>query len=226
MYKRNSCHRPEYNKIIENFQTQKIESFSKNELIFELKNPRSWLYEISKQECIGLFRKTGGFTSAGYTDDDVYRIGLDTTIMQIRKKYFFDLEIDSNILILKKIQSRIVNNIRNYFTPSRKINFLQFQNSFYPSLEHYETSDDIILEIDLKKTDRKTLEYALKQVWKDAIGDIDFDLQDFKELCAKFDFSPQDILEYDPYVLSQMTMEAPNNSNYQLVLVFDLEEAS
>ena len=87
-----------------------------------------------------------------------------------------------------------------------------------------DTFEKIVLEIDLKKIDRETIKNGLKKVWEDATGDMDFDLQDFEELCTKYGFRPLDVLIYNPYILPQMSKKACNNANYQLVLVFDAEE--
>lgn len=216
----------EYIKIIEDFQIQKIKSLSKDKLIAELIDSKSWIFEIIKEDCMNLFKRTGGFYSLGLQDDDLYKLSVDITIMQIEKRYFFDIKLDNNILILHKIKSRITNNMRNYFSPTRKINFLQFQNLYLPNEEYHETFDQIIFEFDLQKINKKTIKNGLRKVWNDAIADMDFDLQDFKELCAKFGFTPLDILLYDPYIVPQMSMEAANNRDYQLVLVFDSGKVS
>ena len=211
----------DYNNILEDFQIEKIRSMGKEELIVCLKNPESWIYDFYlRNSCINLFQRTGGFTGIGLCDDDLYRIGVETTIIQLNKRYFFDLNND-NFLILNKIRSRIVNNIGNYFSPFRKINYTQFNDYLYVREDLYDTFEKIVLEIDLKKIDRETIKIGLKKVWEDAVGDIDFDLQDFEELCKKFGFRPLDVLIYNPYILPQMSKKACNNANYQLVLVFD-----
>ena len=51
-------------------------------------------------------------------------------------------------LILNKIRSRIVNNIRNYFSPVRRINYTQFNNY----LIQIEDSDNTFEKIDFYKT--------------------------------------------------------------------------
>ncbi|MCT7582310.1 hypothetical protein [Aliarcobacter butzleri] len=77
------------------------------------------------------------------------------------------------------------------------------------------------LEIErINKLDIKIIKEALKKVWEDSIGDMDFDILDFQDLCFKFGFSPMDILIYDPWIVPKMSKQATNNSNYQLVLVF------
>ncbi len=211
----------DYNKFVEDFQLQKIRSMKKEELLDHLKNSESWIYDFYlRNSCINLFRKTGGFTGIGLCDDDLYRIGVENTIIQLNKRYFFDLNND-NFLILNKIRSRIVNNIRNYFSPFRKINYTQFNDYLDFTQDLDDTFEKIVLEIDLKKIDRETIKNGLKKVWEDATGDMDFDLKDFEQLCDKFGLTPLDVLVYNPYILPQMSKEACNNANYQLVLVFD-----
>lgn len=215
----------DYNKILEDFQIKKIKCMEKDELIVCLKNPESWIYDFYlKENCINLFQRTGGFTPIGLSDDDLFRIGIDTTIKQLNKRYFFEL-CDDNLLILKKVKSRIVNNIRNYFSPTRKVNYQQFQNSIFQTENYYEIFEEIIFELDLKKIDQEKLKLGLKNVWEDVVGDMDFDMQDFQDLCGKFEFNPLDVLIYDPYMLPSMSKEACNNGDYQLVLVFEEEIA-
>ncbi|RWS47741.1 hypothetical protein CKA56_16200, partial [Arcobacter venerupis] len=99
----------DYNNILENFQIEKIRFMGKDELIVCIKNPESWIYDFYlREKCINLFVRTGGFTGIGLCDDDLYRIGVDITINQINKRYFFEL-VDDNLLILNKVKSRIVN---------------------------------------------------------------------------------------------------------------------
>ena len=214
----------DYNQILEDFQIEKIRSMEKEELLKHLKNSESWIYDFYlKQRSINLFFRTSGFLNVGLTVDDLYKIGVYMTIKQINKRYFFDLSAD-NILILEKINSRIKNNIINYFSNKRKINYFQFQNQIIQIDDSYEIFEEIIFELDLIKINRKTLKIGLKKVWEDSIGDMDFDIQDFEELCTKYGFTPLDVLIYNPYILPHMTKEACNNGNYQLVLVFDDEE--
>lgn len=216
--------RLDYNKFVEDFQLQKIRSMKKEELLDHLKNSESWIYDFYlREKCINLFVRTGGFISVQLSVDDLYKIGVDITINQINKRYFFELS-DDNLLILNKVKSRIVNNIKNYFSPTRKVNYQQFQNFIFQTENLYDNFEQIFLEIDLEKIDSETLKNGLKKVWEDAVGDIDFDLQDFEELCKKFGFRPLDVLIYNPYILPQMSKEGCNNSNYQLVLVFQEEE--
>ena len=218
--------RLDYIKIMEDFQILKINSMEKDELLVHLKNSESWLYDCYlKDECINLFLKTTGFIAIGLSDDDLYKIGVETTIMQLNKQYFFDFQNDYNLLILKKVKSRIVNNIRNYFSPTRKVNYQQFHNCIIQIEDFYENSEQIIFEIDLEKIDKESLKNGLEKVWQDSIGDIDFDIKDFEDLCKKFGFTPLDVLVYNPYIVPKMSKQTLNNSDYQLILIFDEKAA-
>ena len=156
----------DYNKFVEDFQLQKIRSMKKEELLDHLKNSESWIYDFYlRNSCINLFQRTGGFTGIGLCDDDLYRIGVETTIIQLNKRYFFDLNND-NFLILNKIRSRIVNNIRNYFSPVRRINYTQFNNYLIQIEDSDNTFEKIALERDLEKVDIETLKNGLKKVWE------------------------------------------------------------
>lgn len=213
----------DYNKIWKNFQIEKIKSMSKDNLIDELKNPESWIYELIKDDTISLFLNTGGFVNDGITYDDLYKLSVDTTIKQISKRCFFS-EIKNTELILRKIKSRIVNNIRNFFSPSRKTNYLNINQYFLTIEEDSEAFEKILDEIDLKKIDIGTIKVGLIGVWKDALTDTTFDIIDFEQLCEKFMFKPNELLGYDPYTIPIMAKESCNNGNYQLVLIFESEE--
>lgn len=217
--------RLDYNKFVEDFQLQKIRSMKKEELLDHLKNSESWIYDFYlREKCINLFVRTGGFISVQLSVDDLYKIGVDITINQINKRYFFELS-DDNLLILNKVKSRVVNNIKNYFSLTRKVNYQQFQNFIFQTENLYDNFEQIFLEIDLEKVDIKTLKKGLRKVWEDAIGDIDFDIKDFEDLCKKFGFTPLDVLVYNPYIVPKMSKQTLNNSDYQLILIFDEKAA-
>ncbi|MCT7642633.1 hypothetical protein [Aliarcobacter butzleri] len=216
----------DYNKFVEDFQLEKIRLMEKEEFLDHLKNPESWIYDLYlKQKCINLFIATGGFITNGLTYDDLYKLGVDTTITQINKRYFFDVNNHTNIEIINKVNSRLKNNMINYFSRARKVNYFQYLNFIHLKEDTYDHFEKIILEVDLKKVERENLQDALKKVWEDSLVDMDFDLQDFEELCTKYGFTPLDILIYDPYMLPSMSKEACNNGNYQPVLVFEEEIA-
>jgi len=213
-----------YNELLfKDYQIQKIKSMSKDNLIVELQSPESWIYELMKDDAISLFLNTGGFLNTGITNDDLYKLGVDTTIRQISKKCFFS-EIEDYDLILKKLKSRVVNNIRNYFSPLRKVNYKNMNQHLYFTEEHIESFEEILDDIDLQKIDKETIKAGLIRVWQDALTDTTFDIIDFEQLCEKFMFKPNELLGYDPYTIPAMAKESCNNGNYQLVLIFECEE--
>lgn len=212
-----------YNEIWKDFQIQKIKSISRTNLIIELVNAESWIYELIKEDTINLFLNTGGYTDKKFTTDDLYKLGVNITAKQISKKCFF-FSIKNYELILKKLKARIVNNIRNFFSPSRKINYLQIEQYYYQIEDNTKSSEKIIDELDLQKIDKKTIKIGLAKVWQDALTDTTFDIIDFEELCAKFKFKPDEVLGYNPYTIPPMAKENCNNGNYQLILIFEFEE--
>ena len=63
-----------YNEIWKDFQIQKIKSISRTNLIIELVNAESWIYELIKEDTINLFLNTGGYTDKKFTTDDLYNL--------------------------------------------------------------------------------------------------------------------------------------------------------
>lgn len=213
----------DYNKIWKDFQIEKIKSISKDNLIVELQSPESWIYELIKDDAINLFLNTGGYTNGNFSTDDLYTLGVNITAKQISKRCFFS-KIEDYDLILKKTKSRIVNNIRNYFSPLRKVNYKNMNQYLYFTEEYTESFEEILDELDLKKIDIETIKVGLIEVWKDALTDTTFDIIDFEELCERFQLKSNEVLGYAPYTIPPMTKESCNNGKYQLVLVFEFEE--
>ena len=212
-----------YNEIWKDFQIIKIKSITKANLIVELQSQESWIYELLKEDTINLFLNTGGYTIEKFTADDLYKLGVGITAKQISKRCFF-YDIEDYELILKKLKSRIVNNIKNYFSPLRKTNYLSINQYLFSIQENYEIFEKIIDEIDLQKMDKKTIKIGLAKVWQDSMTDTTFDIIDFEELCRKFQLKPNEVLGYDPYAIPPMAKKSSNNGNYQLVLIFESEE--
>ena len=101
------------------------------------------------------------------------------------------------------------------------MNYQQFYDFIIQIKDSYVNFEQIIFEIDLEKIDKESLKNALRKVWEDDVGDMNFDFENFENLCGKFGFTPLDILVYNPYIVPQMSRKVSNNSDYQLVLVFD-----
>ena len=114
----------DYTKIVDTFLLEQIKSMKKDELLSHLKNQESWIYDCYlREKCINLFKKTGGFIATGLSEDDLYKRGVEVVVMQIEKKYFFDLNNHTNVDIIWKVNSRLKNNIINYFSKSIRVLF-------------------------------------------------------------------------------------------------------
>lgn len=213
----------DYNKIWKDFQIEKIKSISKDNLIVELQSPESWIYELMRDDAISLFLNTGGYINKKFSTDDLYTLGVNITAKQISKRCFFS-KIEDYDLILKKTKSRVVNNIRNYFSPLRKVNYKNMNQHLYFTEEHTESFEEILDELDLQKVDKETIKVGLAKVWQDSMTDTTFDIIDFEELCERFQLKSNEVLGYDPYAIPLMAKKSCNNGNYQLILIFELEE--
>ena len=213
----------DYNKNVENFQLEKIKSMQKDELLSHLRNQESWIYDCYlREKSINLLKKTGGFIATGLSEDDLYKRGVEVVVMQIEKKYFFDLNNHTTEDIIRKVTSRLKNNIINYFSNTRKVNYFQFLNFLNQIEDSCDIFEEIISEIDLKNIDDESIKNGLKKVWEDSTKDMGFNLIDFQDLCNKFGFDPIDVLIYDPWIVPQMSKESCNNSDYQLLVLEDL----
>lgn len=212
----------DYTKIVDTFLLEQIKSMKKDELLSHLKNQESWIYDCYlREKCINLFKKTGGFIATGLSEDDLYKRGVEVVVMQIEKKYFFDLNNHTNVDIIWKVNSRLKNNIVNYFSNTRSVNYFQFLDLLNQIEDSYDIFEEIISELDFKKIDDGSLKIALKKVLKDTRDDINFEDEDFQDLCEKFGFTVLDVLIYDPYIVPKATKPC-NNDN---LLVHNKEAA-
>ena len=157
--------------------------------------------------------------------------GIVDEYMNIRRLKMFNKKFKknnkySNEKIINFIICRWLNIFYNLTSNHRYRDFIdisKIRESYEETLINYElqtVENDLEIER-INKLDIKIIKEALKKVWKDSIGDINFDILGFQDLCFKFGFSPMDILIYDPWIVPKMSKQATNNSNYQLVLVFD-----
>ncbi len=176
----------DYNKIVENFQLEKIKSMQKDELLSHLRNQESWIYDCYlREKSINLLKKTGGFIATGLSEDDLYKRGVEVVVMQIEKKYFFDLNNHTTEDIIRKVTSRLKNNIINYFSNTRKVNYFQFLNFLNQIEDSYDIFEEIISEIDLKNIDDESIKITLKKKIKNTKDKINITNEDKKDICEK-----------------------------------------
>lgn len=77
------------------------------------------------------------------------------------------------------------------------------------------------LEIEdfLQKLPEDKIKEGLKKAWEDGIFD-DFGDFEFRQLCAKFDYTAEQILGYNPDNLPEMKLKTTKNGKKQVLLVF------
>lgn len=139
---------------------------------------------------------------------DYIKIMEDFQILKINS-----MEKDELLVHLKNSESWIY----DLYLKDHCINLFQRIGGFIP----IGLSDNNLYKIDVEKIDEVTLKNGLKKVWENAIGDIDFDIKDFEDLYEKFVFTPLDVLVYNSYIMPKMSKQTLNNSDYQLILIFD-----
>ena len=123
--------------------------------------------------------------------------------------------------------SRLLNNMRN--ANAEKHNFA-FKAPKFTDVEDYNInkSYDIDTEIELEnlqKADKDILKEGLKKVWSESKFDADFDLQDLKDLCAKYKISLYDVIDEKELELPNLGTLRLDNGLKQGFFVFDEEAA-
>ena len=159
-----------------------------------------------------------------YDFDFTYGCSVEIIKEQLLKKHlqgiqrFFNFDNLENGL--KWFISRILNNMRNITTNT---NFKLFINLKISNFEYevYEKTDDfekIIQILDIKKLDKTRIKKGLYKVWQEARYDKDFDYIDFTELCQKYGFEADDVVE--SHASTQIKFKKYQvGKNYQLELI-------
>jgi len=144
-----------------------------------------------------------------------FKVGLSQTKLTLTKKNLKAVKKFYSCKNLKKalewLQSRILNNMRLAANLKHKF---AFEAPKFGAFEDYNISKyyDIDTEIEienLQKMNKNELIKGLRRVWEEDKYDEDFDLQDLKDLCLKFDISLYD-------VISKKELELPNIGNFKL----------
>ncbi len=153
----------------------------------------------------------------------ILKTQLKKTHLRAIKNFLLEQDIE---ICMKFLISRILNIMINITINKKYKLFCSPQIvKFNDDIKLYSDFENDIEILDLYKFDRETIKTGLKDVYENTIGDINFDLQDFQELAQEFGFTLFDILDYNPNLVPQMSLESSNNSCYQLVLVFDKDIA-
>lgn len=147
-----------------------------------------------------------------------------THLKAIRK--FF--KCDNLEKALKWIVSRVINNAVNVSTNIKFKLYVpppQFSELHTNIVSSYDI-DMLLIDSDLKKFDRNALESGLKAVWEESRFDDDFDFDDLKYLCDKFNCDISKITGNESNENFQKYKKEQTESGHsQLVFVFESEIA-
>lgn len=132
------------------------------------------------------------------------------------KSFFNHKSIDASIQWLIR---RIISNMRNISLDPRyrghvSISFVEIYDALTPIMVN---QDSEVLIDELYRLERSVLLQGLRRVWEDALEDYDFDEIDFAELCEKFGFLIEEVMEDSLLFKAEQTA----GGNRQLVLFFD-----
>ena len=112
---------------------------------------------------------------------------------------------------LKWFRNRLINNMENASNLKHKF---AFEAPSFTTFEDYNISRsyDIDREIELEnleKMDKETIKQGLRKVWEEGRTDTDFDFQDLKDLCLKYNISLDEVVRKEE-------LELPNIGSYGL----------
>ena len=122
---------------------------------------------------------------------------------------------------------RLLNNMRN-ITTNQKYK-LYCAPSFGQLHENIKSNDELekMLELmELEKFDRDTIKKGLQTIWNNSILEEDFDYDDIKYLCEKFEFEVSEIVGTQAINFQKYKKEQTQSGQVQLMMVFDDEYAS
>ena len=148
---------------------------------------------------------------------EMTRKTLKKTHLKIIQRYANN-EIDKIVEILMQ---RILANMRNIAFDARYKSHVaknEIEEAMHLWIQPYH--QDYELEImfeQLHDMDHAILQAGLQQVWVDALNDSGFDKTDFLELCEKYGFTLEEVMEDIPLLKAEQTA----GGNQQLVLFFD-----
>jgi hypothetical protein len=103
------------------------------------------------------------------------------------------------------------------------IDITKIKIDFNEDMCFYSSNIDEIIEFEkLKKLSKKQIKKALRSVWIDTLGDFQLDIDQFNELCKKFNLNALSVLgKQDSLVKLNFGLEsAGSHHNKQLFLLF------
>lgn len=203
-------------------------SFTRNDWIEELTNVDSNLYFLIKEEVEEFFYNTGGYLT--YLDfEGCYKLAVEATTRQVKKsirkkkKCFFEIE-NNNLLIYKKIKERLLNNLKNLFNKSRKINVLHIDLWLMDNIyESYEIDTTIC---DLRKLANSNPEIIIDNIIKLA-NSFEITLSEIDELGEKLNINFSSIPELNLSLeFGNLRKDLVTNQTYFSFQIEDFEDVA
>jgi hypothetical protein len=87
------------------------------------------------------------------------------------------------------------------------------------SFQEEQVLKNLEIEDFLQKIDEDKIKAGLKKAWNDGVYD-DFGDFEFRQLCAKFNFTAEQILGYNPDDLPEMELKTTKNGKKQASIIF------
>lgn len=154
----------------------------------------------------------------------VYQSSTKVLKKQLNKRHLkaIDKVIKSENLeyVYRWMVSRLVNNCRNCLDTRYKsylpIEYIQITENIKDDFDIFE----ILQFEELRKVCEKTIVKGLKKVWKDSKYDPDFELDDLKFLCTKYNIEVENIIKKEELEQPKFIMTKDTDINKQLVMCF------
>ena len=164
-----------------------------------------------------------------YIDDvalivDEYLIDRANKMYQnaLKKRNKLFLSLSSSEETISWLIDRWINTFLN-LTNEKYLNFVDITKiiSFDQDAAFYTSNVEEEIEFEkLKRLPPEQIIKALKKVWIDAIYDIEFDYQDFNQLCCQFGFNANEVVGSHAFEEPQLTKYQVEIGQYQLKLLF------
>lgn len=92
---------------------------------------------------------------------------------------------------IKWLLSRLANTVKSILVDSKNPHYIGRRVAVLEDLvDRKDCLEAIEIELDLERFSESEIEIGLRQVWKDALSEADFEWDDFVELCQKFNTNP------------------------------------
>lgn len=150
--------------------------------------------------------------------DWIYKESVEMTLETFKKSHLRTikrfLRCDDINEMTRILIQRIIANMRNITTDDSYERFVKVS----VGVNTDKTVESLMLwKEEIESYDKSTIKIGLRRVWEDALEDYDFDEIDFAELCEKFGFLIEEVMEDSLLFKAEQTA----GGNRQLVLFFD-----